>query len=147
MFHWLKDHLIPHHGNSHHPHILRTEAIVFLLAVMITAESLFLAYALHIIPGTGLFSAILPNVLVQSTNASRADLGLPSLTVSPLLKRAAQMKANDMAKKGYFAHTSPEGITPWYWIQQAGYAYTAAGENLAVNFTTTPPCKNLSHHA
>jgi hypothetical protein len=44
------------------------------------------------------------------------------------------MKANDMAEKGYFAHTSPEGKTPWYWFKQAGYDYSYAGENLAVNF-------------
>jgi len=32
-----------------------------------------------------------------------------ALTVSPLLTEAAQMKANDMATNGYFAHTSPTG--------------------------------------
>ncbi len=44
------------------------------------------------------------------------------------------MKADDMATKGYFAHTSPEGLTPWYWFAQVGYNYTYAGENLAINF-------------
>jgi hypothetical protein len=45
------------------------------------------------------------------------------------------MKANDMATKGYFAHTSPEGLSPWYWFKQAGYDFVYAGENLAVNFS------------
>ena len=44
------------------------------------------------------------------------------------------MKARDMAEKGYFAHTSPDGKNPWYWLEQAGYKYQYAGENLAVNF-------------
>jgi hypothetical protein len=45
------------------------------------------------------------------------------------------MKAEDMAAKGYFAHESPEGLTPWYWFKEAGYQYAYAGENLAVHFT------------
>ena len=40
-----------------------------------------------------------------------------------------------MAAKGYFAHTSPDGHDPWYWFTREGYAYTYAGENLAVDFT------------
>jgi hypothetical protein len=39
-----------------------------------------------------------------------------------------------MATKGYFAHTSPEGVTPWYWFAKAGYKFIYAGENLAVNY-------------
>jgi hypothetical protein len=52
-----------------------------------------------------------------------------------LLTVAAQDKANDEATKGYFAHTSPQGLTPWYWFQQVGYNFDYAGENLAVNFS------------
>jgi len=40
-----------------------------------------------------------------------------------------------MAKNGYFAHTSPDGKTPWYWLEQVGYNYQYAGENLAINFS------------
>lgn len=134
MFRLIKKYFVPHKGNQHHPHILRTEAIIFLLAIMISAEGIFLASTLNIIPGASLFSAVLPNVLVQSANASRQESGLPVLTANALLEKAAALKAQDMATKGYFAHTSPEGITPWYWVQKAGYEYTIAGENLAVNF-------------
>ncbi|MEK7616412.1 MAG: CAP domain-containing protein [Patescibacteria group bacterium] len=134
MLSWLKDHFIPHEGNDHHPHMLRTEAIVFLLAVAITVEGTFLVSTFVIKPGQGLFSLILPNVLVQSANASRTNENLPILVTNSILEQAATLKAQDMASKGYFAHTSPEGVTPWYWLQKAGYGYTAAGENLAVNF-------------
>jgi len=51
-----------------------------------------------------------------------------------LLEQAAQLKANDMAEKGYFAHTSPDGKTPWEWLKDVSYPFLAAGENLAVNF-------------
>jgi hypothetical protein len=78
---------------------------------------------------------VLPAVLASLTNGERQAQDLPTLTVSPILNEAAQMKANDMATNGYFAHTSPDGKTPWYWLEQAGYNYQYAGENLAINFS------------
>ena len=79
-------------------------------------------------------SAVYASVLVNLTNQNRVLANLSELKVSPVLEKAAQMKANDMATKSYFAHNSPEGLTPWYWFDQAGYRYVFAGENLAVNF-------------
>jgi uncharacterized protein YkwD len=79
-------------------------------------------------------SAIYASVLVSLTNQNRAAANVSQLTVSPILEKAAQMKADDMAAKGYFAHNTPEGFTPWYWFDLAGYKYIYAGENLAVNF-------------
>jgi uncharacterized protein YkwD len=79
-------------------------------------------------------SAIYAGVLVNLTNQNRAAANVAELAVNPLLEKAAQMKADDMAAKGYFAHNTPDGKTPWYWIDQAGYKYVYAGENLAVNF-------------
>jgi hypothetical protein len=52
------------------------------------------------------------------------------------------MKANDMATNGYFSHTSPTGKTPWYWLEQVGYNYQFAGENLAINFTDSQDVTN-----
>jgi uncharacterized protein YkwD len=79
-------------------------------------------------------SAIYGAVLVNLTNQNRAVANISELTVSPILEKAAQMKADDMAAKSYFAHNTPDGKTPWYWFEQAGYKYIYAGENLAVNF-------------
>lgn len=79
-------------------------------------------------------SAIYGSVLVNLANKSRIEANVSELKVSPLLEKAAQMKADDMAAKGYFAHNTPDGKTPWYWFEQAGYKYKYAGENLAVNF-------------
>lgn len=79
-------------------------------------------------------SAIYAAVLVNLTNQNRAAANISELKVNPLLEKAAQMKADDMAAKSYFAHNTPDGKTPWYWLEQAGYEYIYAGENLAVNF-------------
>jgi hypothetical protein len=39
-----------------------------------------------------------------------------------------------MMLKNYWAHISPDGTTPWHFINDSGYAYSAAGENLAKDF-------------
>lgn len=134
MFSWFKKYLYPHEGNDHHPHLLRTEISAFVLSLILAGEVAFLFSILVLLPNTHFFADIFPNVLVDSTNIERQKVNENQLTVNPLLQQAAQAKAKDMATKGYFAHTSPEGLTPWYWLEQAGYSYTQAGENLAINF-------------
>lgn len=79
-------------------------------------------------------SAIYAAVLVNLTNQNRVAADVSELAVNPVLEKAAQMKADDMAAKSYFSHDTPDGKTPWYWLEQAGYKYSYAGENLAVNF-------------
>ena len=77
---------------------------------------------------------VINSVVVDITNQERASLGLGELQTNEALRIAAQAKADDMAKKGYFAHVNPDGKNPWYWIDKTGYTYKSAGENLAVNF-------------
>lgn len=79
-------------------------------------------------------AAVLPAVVALVTNNARAADNLGALKVNAELTAAAEAKANDMASKSYFAHTSPDGKLPWYWFEKAGYKYEYAGENLAVNF-------------
>lgn len=79
-------------------------------------------------------AAVVPADVVALTNSERSGNKLSSVTEDALLDKAAQAKANDMAAKGYFAHTGPDGKTPWQWIAASGYQYQYAGENLAVRF-------------
>ena len=79
-------------------------------------------------------SAIYANVLADLANKDRNLESISQLAVSESLTKAAQAKADDMAEKSYFAHISPEGRTPWYWMDKVGYEYAYAGENLAINF-------------
>jgi uncharacterized protein YkwD len=104
-----------------------TIALAFLVIVLISIPSLRTSVLDSL-------SAIYAAVLVDLTNQNRAASNISKLAVSPILEKAAQMKADDMASKGYFAHNTPEGKTPWYWFDSAGYKYVYAGENLAVNF-------------
>lgn len=134
MRHLTKKYFIPHPENNHQPHILRLEKTLLILGAIVLIESLFLVGIFFVFPSFDFFAAILPNILVDETNNNRAHAALSPLTSNELLAQAAHLKAKDMASKGYFAHTSPEGVTPWYWISQSGYEFVAAGENLAVNF-------------
>ena len=79
-------------------------------------------------------SEITPAKILELTNQSRIQEGLPALSVSTELSKAAEAKAHDMLLYDYFAHTSPKGIDPWYWIKKSGYEYEYAGENLAMDF-------------
>jgi hypothetical protein len=82
-----------------------------------------------------LVSTVLPATVVQLTNAERADLGESTLRRSAVLDEAARLKAQHMANNEYFSHYAPDGTSPWYWFDKAGYNYAHAGENLAIHFT------------
>ena len=130
----LKKYFIPHHENDYQPHFLREPSVVVIAIFVIFLFGLQLLYSRVVVP-SNFFAAILPSVIVELTNSDRAMGSASPLAVSPILVTAAQKKADDMAAKGYFAHTSPEGITPWFWFGEVGYRFSYAGENLAVHFT------------
>jgi uncharacterized protein YkwD len=71
--------------------------------------------------------------MFQSHNVQRSGAGLAALTVDARLMQVARQRAQDMAAKNYFAHTSPTGETAFTILGQSGYAYQLAGENIARN--------------
>jgi hypothetical protein len=73
--------------------------------------------------------------LVSLTNSARARNGLGALSTNSALTSAAYAKAEDMLNDDYFAHTSPDGTTPWDFIHNSGYSYAYAGENLAIGYS------------
>lgn len=75
--------------------------------------------------------------LLESTNEHRARNQLPALQLNRSLDDAAQAKANDMAKRNYWSHTTPDGQEPWTFIEQTGYKYIRADENLAYGFDSS----------
>lgn len=82
-----------------------------------------------------LVSTVLPSVVVELTNEEREELNQQPLRRNVTLDAAAKQKAKHMAANQYFAHYSPDGVSPWYWFKEAGYVYAHAGENLAIHFT------------
>ena len=131
----LHDHFIPNHRNNYHPHVLGHRALALFSALLVSVK-IFSLSLLAFGPALPAFSsAITSSNIISLTNASRKVYGLSALTENPLLAKAAQAKADDMLSKGYFSHNTPDGRTPWTFIEDAGYNYLMAGENLAVNFT------------
>jgi uncharacterized protein YkwD len=130
----IHDSFIPHSENEYKPHFFRVKAFLAVGAfiALIGLGALFVQRA--ILEETDYLAAVISSAVVELTNVDRAKNELLSLNVNPVLERAAQLKAEDMAAKGYFAHNSPEGLTPWHWFKTAGYNFVYAGENLAVRF-------------
>ena len=135
MLTFLKDHFVPHKGNGYQPRLLQLKVAAGIFGLILAIEAIYLLQTKVVFPQNGLFGAIFASALVDETNLARSADSLGTLTTNATLERAAQMKADDMAAKGYFAHNSPDGKTPWYWFAEVGYDYAAAGENLAVNFS------------
>ncbi|HWQ60047.1 MAG TPA: CAP domain-containing protein [Candidatus Fimivivens sp.] len=104
-------------------------------------QSLLIAIILVtlILPTSGVSASGMESPWVKETitlaNKERSDRGIGTLSENASLDKAAAMKLADMEKNGYFAHTSPQGLTPWSFMDSAGYGYRYAGENLAIHFT------------
>lgn len=81
---------------------------------------------------------LLKSKIISETNLQRYQTAnLPALKESVLLDNAASAKANDMFKNQYFEHISPAGVGPATLVQNYGYNYIVAGENLILgNFVS-----------
>ena len=78
-----------------------------------------------------------PQDFLGDTNAVRAAYDEPPLVLNDQLNAAALAKAEDMAAKGYWDHFRPsDGKAPWAFIEENGYHYKVAGENLAKGYKT-----------
>lgn len=132
--HHLRHALVPHKGNRYRPHLVRFHGVtaVLLLVVLLQVAYGFISYGRFEVLGR--VSNISAAELLADTNRERQAASLSDLTVNPQLNEAAFLKAQDMFKHDYWAHVSPSGTTPWYWLGDAGYNYTVAGENLAKNY-------------
>jgi len=75
--------------------------------------------------------------IINETNNERLAGGLGALQESAELRRAAELKVDDMFARQYFEHDSPSGEGPADLAKQAGYDFVIVGENLALgNFET-----------
>ena len=80
--------------------------------------------------------------VVNLVNQQRQKAGLSGLKSDSELTRLAQLKAEDMAAKGYFSHTSPTYGSAFDMLKKAGYSYRTAGENIAMGQETAESVMN-----
>lgn len=130
----VRHYLIPHQSNNYKAHALHNGPVIFYIFLLIFLQT-----------GNGFIKHQFPDVLGYATdittekilvlvNEKRREADLPELKMSQELSVAATQKAADMFTKNYWAHVSPTGVTPWVFINGAGYNYVYAGENLARSF-------------
>ncbi len=69
-------------------------------------------------------------------NGIRARHGLKPLRNSKPLNQAASLHAHDMARRGYFGHTDPQGRGPKDRVEQfpGGGRFGVVGENIAAGY-------------
>jgi hypothetical protein len=131
----IHDYFFPGVRNNYKPHFFGVRSLSVVLIGVAVLQAAYFAQTKIVFHHTHFLASVLPGVLTDLTNGDRAAANLSTLRNDPKLAEAAQLAANDMAAKGYFAHVSPDGKNPWYWLGQVGYQYSYSGQNLAVDFT------------
>lgn len=70
--------------------------------------------------------------MLDLVNQERAAAGLRPLAPDPELTEVARRHSADMFARGYFAHDTPEGLTPFDRMRESNVQFLTAGENLAL---------------
>lgn len=136
MKEFLSHLFIPKESNNHRAKILH-HTNLFLTIVFLLLTSFFVQRLKVSFPSVlGVKADISAEQLLLLTNKERQTNGVLPLFLNEHLSEAAAKKAADMFEYDYWAHNSPNGKTPWVFIQSSGYKYVYAGENLARGFTT-----------
>lgn len=133
----LHHYFLPHESNNYKARALHNSAVFFYIVLLIILQ--FSTHLLKQMNSTvlGYATDITAEKIITLVNQKREEVHLQPLTLSNELSQAATQKANDMFTKDYWAHISPTGSTPWVFINDTGYQYVYAGENLARNFNTS----------
>lgn len=69
--------------------------------------------------------------MLSLLNQERAANGLAAFTMDAALSSVARSHSSDMVARGYFAHTSPDGLSPFDRMSRAGISFRSAAENIA----------------
>lgn len=130
----LHNWFIPHKDTHQKAHLISWEGFVIYILIFILLQVGFSIVG-YTKPGIlGITSNIDQKRLIELTNKEREKLGLPPVSESDALDKAAALKAQNMFSENYWAHFAPSGKTPWDFILGSDYKFTYAGENLAKNF-------------
>lgn len=120
---------------SHRPSLAAHRRLALVVSLCVAATS---AVALAT-PGPTVawsenaYSAASESELVALTNQSRAAAGRASLKVSSTLTSIARWRSKDMIKRDYFSHSIPGVGNVFDVLDDEGYCYRLAGENIGWN--------------
>ncbi|SDO37826.1 CAP-associated domain-containing protein [Alkalicoccus daliensis] len=82
-------------------------------------------------PGSEDLAADAEMQMFDLVNADRVKHDLEPLAWNGEVAEVAKAHSEDMAERNYFSHESPEGLSPFDRMNEAGLTYSRAGENLA----------------
>ncbi|MFI1357590.1 CAP domain-containing protein [Streptomyces sp. NPDC020898] len=68
--------------------------------------------------------------VLQLVNEERAKVGCSAVSANSALRDLAEAFSEDMAARGFFDHTDPDGLSPWDRADKAGIT-SLGGENIA----------------
>lgn len=137
MRNFLKHLFLPHHTNNFRAKVLQVDFFAaYIVIFFLMTFGMRLGHRIN--PDIlGYAADIRIERLLDLTNEKREEVGVPKLKLDTQLSQAAAKKAEYMFAHNFWAHTAPDGTTPWTFINQSGYVYALAGENLAKNFSNS----------
>jgi uncharacterized protein YkwD len=77
--------------------------------------------------------------VLEGVNGQRARHGAPPLVPTAALSAIARSHSEDMARRSYFAHRSPEGSEVWDRARRYGIVYARIAENIQTNYGYDDP--------
>jgi len=81
--------------------------------------------------------------MITMVNEERDRAGQSNVTQDLALREVARNHCKDMFERGYFSHYTPDGLSPFDRMNEAGISYALAGENLALAPNTILAMKGL----
>jgi hypothetical protein len=125
--------IVPSENNNYKSRFLQSNILLYCVVLLLILKIFAVLISINL-PQNIFFADITKSSLENFVNQTRQSLGLEPLSENQKLDQAAELKAENMVQNQYFNHTSPSGVTPWFWFLKAGYNYKYAGENLAIGF-------------
>lgn len=110
--------------------------LIFATATMACVGFAYISCLTFIFGNSPSVSSIYTNSFIQLHNDHRKSKGLNILAPNEKLSRSAKNKANDLCSSKGWSHTDSKGREFQGFVEDAGYKYEHAGENLAQKFDT-----------
>ncbi len=129
----IRETFLPCKDNGYEARFLKGDFLFTFILTIFILRTAFLPFYLYL-PGNLFFAEVISSDIVSLLNEQRMGEEITILSPNSKLNEAAALKAQDMLEKDYFAHESPDGVMAWDFIEQVGYEYSVAGENLAIGF-------------
>ncbi len=135
MLNFLHHFFVPRHTNNQRAKLLHPSSLSLIIGFYVIFQVGITGFSRFYPQILGYASNISTEEILRLTNIERRDNGAGEVKLNSQLSEAAARKAADMMARDYWAHVSPVGTQPWTFINEAGYSYRYAGENLARDFS------------